>query len=93
MLSDGLANELWARDIDVNLLVPGPTATFQNADPQEAQSPEARLAQGRAASPKGLSAWERVKHPDEVAQMALHLANQPIGGPTGRIYSLTRRPK
>ncbi|MEP1354203.1 MAG: SDR family oxidoreductase [Tateyamaria sp.] len=94
MMTDGLANELWARDIDVNSLVPGPTATatFQNADPAEAKSPEDFLAQGSAALPKGLPAWERVKHPDEVAEMALHLASQPIGGPTGQIYSLARRP-
>lgn len=94
MVTDGLANELWARDIDVNSLVPGPTATatFQNADPAAAKSPEDLLAQGSDALPKGLPAWERVKHPDEVAQMALHLASQPIGGPTGQVYSLARRP-
>jgi len=94
MLTDGLANELWSRDIDVNSLVPGPTATatFQNADPKDAKSPEDFLAQGSEALPKGLPAWERVKHPDEVAEMALHLATQPIGGPTGQVYSLARRP-
>jgi len=94
MMTDGLANELWARDIDVNSLVPGPTATatFQNADPSGAKTPEEVLAQGRESLPKGLPAWERVKHPDEVAQLALHLATQPIGGPTGQIYSLARRP-
>ncbi|WP_293444085.1 SDR family oxidoreductase [Planktotalea sp.] len=94
MMTDGLANELWARDIDVNSLVPGPTATatFQNASPADAKSPEDFLAQGSEALPKGLPAWERVKHPDEVAEMALHLASQPIGGPTGQIYSLARRP-
>ena len=79
MMTDGFANELWARDIDVNSLVPGPTATatFQNADPSEAKSPEDFLAQGSDALPKGLPAWERVKHPDGVAQMALHMADQP----------------
>ncbi|MGI9366669.1 MAG: SDR family NAD(P)-dependent oxidoreductase [Rhizobiaceae bacterium] len=94
MLTEGLANELWARDIDVNSLVPGPTATatFQNADPSVAQSPEELLSKGQEALPKGLPAWERVKHPDEVAELALHLATQPVGGPTGQVYSLARRP-
>jgi len=94
MMTDALANELWARDIDVNSLVPGPTATatFQNTDPREAKTPEEVLAQGPESLPKGLPAWERVKHPDEVAALALHLATQPIGGPTGQIYSLARRP-
>ena len=94
MFTEGLANELWARDIDVNSLVPGPTATatFQNVDPTRAKSPEDLLMQGRDALPKGLPAWERVKHPDEVAELALHLAKQPIGGPTGQVYSLARRP-
>ena len=94
MMTDGLANELWARDIDVNSLVPGPTATatFQNANPSEAKTPEEVLSQGEDALPKGLPAWERVKHPDEVANLALHLATQPIGGPTGQVYSLARRP-
>jgi 3-oxoacyl-[acyl-carrier protein] reductase len=94
MMTEGLANELWSRDIDVNSLVPGPTATatFQNADPSVAQAPDELLAQGGDALPKGLPAWERVKHPDEVAELALHLATRPVGGPTGQIYSLARRP-
>ncbi|MEP5761715.1 MAG: SDR family oxidoreductase [Litoreibacter sp.] len=94
MMTDGLANELWSREIDVNSLVPGPTATatFQNVDPADAKSPEEVLSQGPDALPPGLPAWERVKHPDEVADLALHLATQPKGGPTGQIYSLARRP-
>jgi len=62
MMTDGLANELWNRDIDVNSLVPGPTATatFQNADPSQAKTPEEVLSQGPDALPKGLPAWERV---------------------------------
>lgn len=94
MLTDGLANELWQREIDVNSLIPGPTATatFDNAKPGEERSPEDILSAGPDALPKGLPAWERVKHPDEVADLALHLATRPIGGPTGQIYSLARRP-
>jgi len=94
MMTEGLANELWNRDIDVNSLVPGPTATatFDNAAPGAERSPEEILSQGKDALPKGLPAWERVKHPDEVAALALQLAAQPIGGPTGQVYSLARRP-
>ncbi len=94
MLTNGLANELWQRDIDVNSLVPGPTATatFDNAAPGQERSPEEILSQGKDALPKGLPAWERVKHPDEVAALALQVATQPIGGPTGQVFSLARRP-
>ena len=94
MLTDALANELWTRDIDVNHLVPGPTATatFDNKGPGQERTPEDILAKGPEGLPKGLPAWERVKHPDEIAALALHLASQPIGGPTGQIFSLARRP-
>lgn len=94
MLTNGLANELWSRDIDVNSLVPGPTATatFDNAAPGQERSPEEILSAGPDALPKGLPAWERVKHPDEVAALALQMASYPIGGPTGQVFSLARRP-
>ena len=94
MMTEGLANELWSRGIDVNTLVPGPTATatFDNAPPGQERPPEEILAQDRSALPKGLPAWERVKHPDEVADFAFYLATRPVGGPTGQIYSLARRP-
>ena len=94
MLTNGLANELWQRDIDVNSLIPGPTATatFDNAAPGQERSPEEILSLGKDALPKGLPAWERVKHPDEVAVLALQIATQPVGGPTGQVFSLARRP-
>ncbi len=94
MMTEGLANELWDREIDVNSLVPGPTATatFDNAQPGQDRSPEDILSAGRDALPKGLPAWERVKHPDEVAAMALQMASYPVGGPTGQVFSLARRP-
>ena len=94
MLTNGLANELWQRDIDVNSLVPGPTATatFDNAAPGHERTPEEILSSGKDALPKGLPAWERVKHPDEVAALALQMATQPARGPTGQVFSLARRP-
>lgn len=94
MMTNGLANELWSQELEVNSLVPGPTATatFDNAQPGKERSPDEILSAGKDALPKGLPAWERVKHPDEVAQMALQMACFPSGGPTGQIFSLARRP-
>ena len=94
MMTEGLANELWDREIEVNSLVPGPTATatFDNATPGQERSPEDILSAGPDALPKGLPAWERVKHPDEVAKLALQMASYPVGGPTGQVFSLARRP-
>lgn len=94
MMTEGLANELWGREIEVNSLVPGPTATatFDNAKVGQERSPEDILSAGPDALPKGLPAWERVKHPDEVAKMALQMACYPVGGPTGQVFSLARRP-
>lgn len=94
MMTEGLANELWSREIEVNSLVPGPTATatFDNAKPGQERSTEDILSAGPDTLPKGLPAWERVKHPDEVAKMALQMASYPSGGPTGQVFSLARRP-
>jgi 3-oxoacyl-[acyl-carrier protein] reductase len=94
MMTEGLANELWQQGIEVNSLIPGPTATatFDNPKPGEERSPAEILSAGPDALPKGLPAWERVKHPDEVARMALQMASYPIGGPTGQVFSLARRP-
>ncbi|KMW59119.1 Short-chain dehydrogenase/reductase SDR [Candidatus Rhodobacter oscarellae] len=94
MMTEGLANELWPRDIDVNTLIPGPNATetFDNPAPGAERMPEEILALGKEALPKGLPPWERVKHPDEVAALALQMATQPVGGPTGQVFSLARRP-
>lgn len=94
MLTESLANELWPRNIDVNNIVPGPvaTSTFSREDPATRSSPEELLARYKDELPAGLPKWERVKHPDEIADLALWLAAMPEGGPTGQTFSLARRP-
>lgn len=89
-----LANELWPRKIDVNNIIPGPvaTTTFSREDPANRSTPEALLEKYKAEVPNGLPKWERVKHPDEVADLAFWLIAMPIGGPTGQTFSLARRP-
>lgn len=94
MFTEALANELWNREIEVNTIIPGPTATttLSRQDPDSGVTTEDIMAKYTNAPPAGLPAWERVKHPDEVAQLALQLASYPVGGPTGQVFSLARRP-
>lgn len=94
MLTEGLANEVWDRGIAVNTLVPGPTATttLSRQDPKSGVTTKDILDKFTNEPPAGLPAWERVKHPDEVAQMALLIASYGVGGPTGQVFSLARRP-
>lgn len=94
MFTGCLANELWPRSIDVNNIVPGPTATttFSREDPAHRSTPEALLEKYKVEVPNGLPKWERVKHPDEVADLAFWLVSMPVGGPTGQTFSLARRP-
>lgn len=94
ILTECLANELWPRGIDVNNIVPGPTATatFSREDPANRSTPEELLERYKTEMPNGLPKWERVKHPDEIADLALWLATMPTGGPTGQTFSLARRP-
>ena len=94
MFTESLANELWQQKIDVNTLIPGPTATttLSQQDPNSGVTTEAILDKYTHEPPAGLPAWERVKHPDEVAALALQLASYPLGGPTGQVFSLARRP-
>lgn len=89
-----LANELWPRKIDVNNIVPGPvaTTTFSREDPANCSTPEQLLEKYKVEVPNGLPKWERVKHPDEVADLAYWLVSMPEGGPTGQTFSLARRP-
>lgn len=74
-----MSEEVWTHGIDVNEVIPGPVAT--------------RLTEGLVAvgeAPDGLPS-ERVKLPDEVAELVGWLAQQRIGGPTGQTFSLARR--
>ncbi|MBX2880444.1 MAG: SDR family oxidoreductase [Granulosicoccus sp.] len=94
MLTENLANELWPRRIDVNNLIPGPvaTTTFSREDPSLRTTPEALLEKYKHNLPAGLPEWERVKHPNEIAELALWIVSMPEGGPTGQTFSLARRP-
>ncbi|MEM9707360.1 MAG: SDR family NAD(P)-dependent oxidoreductase [Pseudomonadota bacterium] len=94
MLTGCLANELWPRNIDVNNIIPGPvaTTTFSREDPANRSTPEELLERYKTEVPNGLPNWERVKHPDEVADLAFWLVSAPEGGPTGQTFSLARRP-
>lgn len=82
MLTRCLAQEVWQHHIEVNEIIPGPVyteATRHAFDPT-----------GNTAPPFAES--ERVKQPEEVAPLAVFLASQPAGGPTGQSFSLARRP-
>ncbi len=75
-----LALEVWEHDIDVNEIVPGPVLTPATED---------RFS---LDGPPPFAPSERVKLPEEVADLAVWLAAQPAGGPTGQSFSLARRP-
>ena len=79
MLTQVLAQEVWPHGIDVNEVVPGPVLT--------------RLTEGvfRLDAPPPFAPSERVKPPEEVAELILWLATRPPGGPTGQSFSLARR--
>jgi 3-oxoacyl-[acyl-carrier protein] reductase len=80
MLTQCMAEEFWERGIEVNELVPGPVATEATKDVME------------VGGPPPFAPSERVKTPEEVAPLALWLATQKSGGPTGQSFSLARRP-
>lgn len=82
MMTRCLALELWEQGIEVNELVPGPVFTDLTADTFPPP--------GQGAPP--LAGSERVKTPEECVPLALFLATQPPGGPTGQSFSLARRP-
>jgi 3-oxoacyl-[acyl-carrier protein] reductase len=80
MLTQVVAQEVWPHGIDVNEVVPGPVYT--------------QLTEGifRPDAPPPYTPSERVKLPEEVAELVLWLALRPKGGPTGQTFSLARRP-
>ena len=80
MLTQVLAQEVWPHGIDVNEVVPGPVYTKGTEDVF------------RPDAPPPFSPSERVKLPEEVAELILWLALRPKGGPTGQSFSLARRP-
>lgn len=94
IFTETLANELWPRGIDVNNLIPGPTATdiFNREGRPERFTPEEVLAKFKDELPPGFPPQERIKHPDEVAEMAVYMASRPRGWATGQTYSLARQP-
>ncbi|MEM7464880.1 MAG: SDR family oxidoreductase [Pseudomonadota bacterium] len=94
MLTEALANELWPRKIDVNNVIPGPvaTTTFSRDDPASGRTAEELLEKYKEELPPGLPEWERLKHPNEIADFVLNLVTLPTGGPTGQTFSLARRP-
>ena len=93
LFTEALSNELWPRRIDVNNLIPGPVATnwFNREEPDVIRTPEEILARFAEELPPGFPPQERLKHPDEVAELALYMATLPVGGPTGQTFSLARR--
>ncbi len=80
MFTQSLSMEVWQYDIDVNELIPGPVETYLT---------RGRMKVGEAPP---FADSERVKLPEDVAPLALWLATQPKGGPTGQSFSIARRP-
>jgi 3-oxoacyl-[acyl-carrier protein] reductase len=80
MLTQCMAEEFWELGIEVNELVPGPVLTDATKDVME------------VGGPPPFAPSERVKTPEEVVPLALWLARQKPGGPTGQSFSLARRP-
>src|SRR5947208_772683 len=80
MFTRCLAMEVWPHGIDVNEIIPGPVATQLTAGFMP------------TTGPPPFAESERVKTPEEVAPLAVFLAAQPRGGPTGQSFSLARRP-
>jgi len=79
MLTRILAQELSQYNISVNELIPGPVITNMGE--------ESMKDQRSVFSVNG----EWIKLPEDVTDMALFLAMQPIVGPTAQSYSLVRR--
>ncbi len=80
MFTQSLSMEVWEDGVDVNELIPGPVETD--------------LTRGhmQAGGPPPFAPSEQVKLPEDVVPLAMWLATQSDGGPTGQSFSLTRRP-
>jgi len=80
VFTQGLAMEVWEQGIDVNEVIPGPVMT--------------RLTESMftTSGPPPFASSERVKGPEEPAELILWLVRQRRGGPTGQSFSLARRP-
>jgi Dehydrogenases with different specificities (related to short-chain alcohol dehydrogenases) len=79
MLTKVLAQELYKFNISVNELIPGPVVTDMGND-------------SRKDSDSAFSVdSEWIKKPEDVTNLALFMATQPLVGPTGQSYSLMRR--
>jgi 3-oxoacyl-[acyl-carrier protein] reductase len=80
MLTRCLAEEVWQHGVEVNEVVPGPVFSRLTRDVF------------RPGEPPPFAPSERVKEPEEVAELILWLAARPPGGPTAQSFSLARRP-
>ena len=80
MLTRCLALEVWQDKISVNELIPGPVFTELTSDVFQLDQPHPAIES------------ELVKQPEDVVPLALFLAKQGPGGPTGQSFSLARRP-
>ncbi len=80
MFTKCLALEVWEHGVEVNEIVPGPVLTPLTAD------------RFTLDGPPPFAPSERVKLPEEVAELTVWLASRPRGGPTGQSFSLARRP-
>ncbi len=79
MLTRVLAQELYMFNISVNELIPGPVVTnMGNSSMKDSNS---------VFSIEG----EWIKKPEDVRNLALFMATQPLVGPTGQSFSLMRR--
>lgn len=79
-LTRTMSMELWSDGIDVNEVIPGPVLTALT---------EQIVVLDQA--PPGLPS-ERVKMPEDVADLVGWIVGQRVGGPTGQVFSLARRP-
>lgn len=79
MLTRVLAQELYQYNISVNELIPGPVITVMGS--------ESKKDSRSVFSIDG----EWIKTPEDVTDIALFLASQPLVGPTAQSFSLMRR--